>query len=186
MEGAEGQFGGGCERTPEWTRIARGQCRGESHQLFLREINPGAQATQPSQRSRRGWPVPPPTCQEDSVPGLTISPTHTGAGSHWSEPASRAHTSRAAGSSATSPGPGDTCALRALQPALRGAVGLWLWAKSRGGLEPSSREAARVSRDESNCGASPGGATRFWPLPTCCPQRVQEGTPHTLPRCLFF
>ena len=40
--------------------------------------------------------------------GLTISPTHCGPGSHCPGPAYRVRTSRAAGSSTTSPAPGET------------------------------------------------------------------------------
>lgn len=44
---------------------------------------------------------------------LTTSPTHTAAGDRCPGPVSRGHTSMAAGSSATSPGPGrNRCALR--------------------------------------------------------------------------
>lgn len=39
---------------------------------------------------------------------LTISPTQSGPGHHCSEAASQVHTSRAAGSLATSPGPSET------------------------------------------------------------------------------
>ena len=76
-------------------------------------VSVGDQARGPDNKaqSRREGPVPhleagPP--REDNGPGLTISPTHTGPGSRCSEPASQVHTSRAVGSSATSPGPGGT------------------------------------------------------------------------------
>lgn len=47
-------------------------------------------------------------CLQDLGSGLTISLTHSGPGSRCLGPASQARTSRAAGSSATSPGPGET------------------------------------------------------------------------------
>lgn len=76
------------------------------------------------------------------MPGLTISPTHSGPGHHCSEPASQVHTSRAAGSLATSPGPGETCV----------HIG-GLWARSLGLLEPGqggkSAEQGRIP----SCGA---------------------------------
>ena len=58
----------------------------------------------PQRQWRRGWGPPP----YSSWGGLTISQTHCGPGSHCPGPASRAHTSRAAGSSTTSPAPGET------------------------------------------------------------------------------
>lgn len=94
---------------------------------------------------------------------LTISPTRSGPGRRCSEPASQVRTSRAAGSLATSPGPGETCAHR-------WPVGGRLWTIPLGCLEPGVGGSSGEQGCVPSCGAllcrGGQGCLQLWLLPT--------------------